>query len=200
MAAKNSYSDYLKKEMNDLIDQLQMSELQKRFMKSRWLDQLLWLENRAERSRNRFHKLRITTIVGGIIIPALVSLNLSSKDGLASRAIYWSTFGISQMVAVSAALEEFFRYGDRWNQYRNTAEGLKIEGWQFFQLSGPYQTAQSHAEAYGNFADRVETIIRKDVDSYIAEALQQKKQKQEEKDKKEPEKPGKIASTTVPLD
>lgn len=186
MPSKNTYREHLKKDMADLIDQLEITDLQKRFMKARWLDQVLWLEGRANQARNRFYNLRIITIIDGVIIPALVSLNISGRAG---ETIRWFTFGVSQMVAISAASEEFFRYGERWKQYRNTTEGLKIEGWQFFQLSGSYQTLQNHPSAYSTFANRVETIIKKDVEVYITEVLkekaQQEKEEKEEKDKKE---------------
>ncbi|HEY9706521.1 MAG TPA: DUF4231 domain-containing protein [Allocoleopsis sp.] len=172
MAKPPTYRQILRKELAGLIDQLEMSERNKTFMKSRWLDQLIWLEGKAEKLKQRFELLRITTIVGGVIIPALVSLNI---DGNVAIYLRWGTFGLSQMVAISAALDGFFRDGDRHSQYRNTAETLKIEGWQFFQLSGPYDNADSHQEVYTTFADRVETIIKKDVETYIAEALQKKK-------------------------
>lgn len=181
MKIKSSPDEQLKQEMTQIIDDLDLAELQKRFMKSRWLDQVLWLEKRATSSRDRFHRLRMATIVGGVIIPALVSLNISGKAG---ETLRWTTFGVSQLVAISAAMEEFFRYGDRWHQYRNTAEGLKIEGWQFFQLSGPYRNSQTHSLAYTAFATRVEHIIRKDVSVYIAEILE-KRDKSDEKDQKE---------------
>lgn len=186
MPQKYDYRAQLKQEMMDLIDQLEMPDLQKRFMKARWLDQVLWLEGKSSSSRDRFYRLRMATIVGGVIIPALVSLNIGGKVG---EAVRWLSFGVSQLVAISAASEEFFRYGDRWHQYRNTSEGLKIEGWQFFQLTGPYQTLQNHSTAYTTFADRVETIIKKDVEVYIRETVQEKakqdNQDKEEKDKKE---------------
>ena len=187
MKIKSSANQQFKQEMVQVIDGLEMPELQKKFMKSRWLDQVLWLEKRATTARDRFYQLRMATIVGGIIIPALVSLNIGGKNG---ETLRWATFGISQLVAISAAVEEFFRYGDRWHQYRNTAEGLKIEGWQFFQLSGPYRNSQTHTIAYTAFATRVEYIIRKDVSIYISEILDKRdksdeKEQKEEKDKKE---------------
>lgn len=182
--SKNDYRVQLKQEMNELIDRLEMSDLQKQFMKSRWLDQVLWLEGKSSKSRDRFYKLRMMTIVGGVVIPALVSLNI---DGQVGKAMRWLTFGVSQVVAISAASEEFFRFGDRWQQYRNTVEGLKIEGWQFFQLSGPYQASPNHDSAYSSFANRVEKIIRKDVEVYITE-LAQAKSKQENEEKQEKDK------------
>lgn len=75
MAKKTTYQDYLKQEMSELIEAIDLSNLQKRFMKSRWLAQVLWLEGRATKSRSRHNTLRLITIIGGVIVPALISAN-----------------------------------------------------------------------------------------------------------------------------
>ena len=173
MAKKATYQHYLKQEMSTLIELIDLSELQKRFMKSRWLDQVLWLEGRATKSRNRHYSLRLITIIGGVIVPALVSVNSANVRNLRLREIFgWTAFGLSQAVAISAAVEELFHYGENYRRYRNSAEAMKIEGWQFFQLSGPYQEATTHQEAYAVFAASVENIIQKDVEGYISQAAQ----------------------------
>ena len=169
---KQDYSDFLKQNFGEIIEKLTLSDLQKQFIKSRWLDQVLWMEGKANKSRNKYYISRLIAIVGGVIIPALVSL---SVIGEIATAIKWGTFGLSLMVAVSVAIEEFFHFGDRWRHYRRTVECMKIEGWQFFQLSGTYQNHKDHSEAYPVFAGRVESIIQRDVEVYITEVAQEKK-------------------------
>ncbi|QIZ70852.1 DUF4231 domain-containing protein [Oxynema aestuarii] len=178
MAKKNSYRDYLKQEFSDLIDQLELPELEKRFMKSRWLDQVLWLEGKADKTRQWSLRLRLTTIVGGVVIPALVSLNFN--DSKIGRYIGWFTFGLSQVVAVSAAIDEYFHYGEKSTQYRQTAESLKSEGWYFLQLSGPYHKYTDYKDAYAMFSGRIENYIKSDVEA-IVEMAKQKAQDEEEK-------------------
>ena len=167
-----NYRDQFKEEICSLIKQIELSDLQQQFMKSRWLSQVLWLESRAKQNRNQYYLLRLITIIGGVIVPALVSLNIKADN--VQEAIGWIAFGLSQAVAISAAVEEFFHYGERYRHYRNTAEAMKIEGWQFFQLSGPYRNAQSHTEVYSDFAQRVESIIQRDVQGYLSEVIQDK--------------------------
>ena len=178
-----SYTEEFKENMESLINNIELSDLQKQFMKSRWLDQLMWLEGRADKNKKQYYRLRLITIIGGVIVPALVSLNLDGSNGQNNiqQILGWIAFGLSQAVAISAAVEEFFHYGDRFRQYRNTAEIMKIEGWQFFQLSGPYRNAQSHAEVYADFAQRVENIIQSDVEGFLSEVVQEQK-KDTEKD------------------
>jgi len=182
--SSSSSSDRLKKDMSEIIDQLDLTDFQKKSMKSRWLDQLSWLSGKAKYSQKWYYRLRLTTIIGGVVIPALVSLNIT--DGKTREYMIWFTFGVSQMVAISAAIDEFFHYGDLRIQYRKTAESLKAEGWQFFQLTGPYQNVTSHKQAYTQFSGRVEGIIQSDVQGFT-ELL---KQKQEEEKQKEEAKKG----------
>jgi hypothetical protein len=173
MAKKNTYNDYLKQEMSELIEEIELPSLQKRFMKSRWLDQVLWLEGRATKSRSRHNTLRLITIIGGVLVPAVVSANSGnvSQQNL-KHLLGWTAFGLSQAVAISAAVEEFFHFGENYRRYRNTAENMKIQGWQFFQLTGPYKDAKSHEEAYVTFASNVENIIQQDVEGYISQAVE----------------------------
>lgn len=168
MANSNSYENQLKDNLSSLIESLDLSDFQKQSLRSRWLDQVLWMEKRASAARNWYYTLRLITIIGGVLIPALVSITFT---GTGAVIIRWFTFFISLSVALSAAIEEFLKFGDRWRNYRRTAELLKVEGWQFFQLSGPYQRKESHAHAYPKFATRVEEIIQRDVQVYISEIV-----------------------------
>lgn len=167
------YCERLKQDMSSLIDTLDLSDLQKRFLRSRWLDQVVWMEDKTAEAQKWYYLLRLTSIVGGVTIPALVSMNING--GRMDDFVRGTAFTISLLVAISLAIEEFFNYGERWRHYRRTVESLKIEGWEFFQLSGGYMDFQNHNEAYHSFASQVEDILRHDVDAYISEVVKEKK-------------------------
>jgi predicted chitinase len=177
MAKKNDYRQYLKQTLGGLIDRLDLSDLRKDFLKNRWLDQVMWLEGRATKERNRHYSLRMITIIGGVIVPALIGFE---KGNNRWQIIGWSAFGLSQAVAVSAAIEEFFAHGENYRNYRNTAEGLKIEGWQFFQMAGPYRQFATHSDAYTIFAERVEQYIQQDVKGFIAQLAERQEESKKE--------------------
>ncbi len=175
---KKPYGEHLKEEMGSLIDTLDLSDLQKRFLRSRWLDQVVWMEGKTAEAQKWYYLLRLTSIVGGVILPALVSLD--SSCGEKAVSVRWATFIISLLVAISLAIEEFFNYGERWRHYRRTVESLKIEGWEFFQLSGAYKDFQNHNEAYHSFAAQVEDILRHEVDADISEVVREKKKEKDD--------------------
>lgn len=165
--AKETYKQFLKRNLSGMIDRLDLDEFRKDALKSRWLDQLMWLESSAAKAKTRFYTLRLITIVGGVITPALVSLN---HGQLKIREVFtWTAFGMAQAVAISAAVEELFGFNIRYRTFRNTAEGLKVEGWQYFQLTGHYNRYRSHSGAYVEFAGRVEGLIQQDIEGYLAQ-------------------------------
>ena len=168
-----SYGDELKTTFGRLIDGTDLGDRERQFLKLRWLDQVLWMESKAGQAQRFYYRLRLVTIVGAVIVPALVALN--TLDGTAGRAAQIATWVVSLVVAISAAVEGFFQFGQRWRNYRSTAERLKIEGWLFLQFAGPYASANgSHADAFRTFATRVEDVIQKEVDAYITEVATEK--------------------------
>lgn len=168
------YMPGLRQELADIIQQLDLTPLQQQCLRARWVDTVLWMETRATSARNRYYWLRLMIIGGGVLIPALISLDLS--DPLASNVLKWATFVLSLVVAISAAVEGFFRYGERWRHYRRTVELLKAEGWRFLQRGGAYADVASHAEAFPIFTGRVEDIIGSDVETFVTELARERKE------------------------
>jgi hypothetical protein len=173
-AKNSSYEKWLKDDLDQLISALELSELHKHSLRSRWLEQVSWMEKKAGQCQRWYYILRLIAIVGGVIVPSLVGLNIANNQ-FAAGFVQWTAFGLSMIVAISVATEEFFHFGERWRHYRSTAERLKIEGWQLFQLGGPYQSFKNHAEAYSLFATRTEGIHQQEVDVYITEITREKK-------------------------
>jgi uncharacterized protein DUF4231 len=161
----------LERTYETLIDGLDVGERNRQFMRLRWLDQLLWTERAAKRAHRWYHSLRLTTVIGAVVVPALVGLNV--KEGF-QPAVAGAAFAISLIVAISAGVEELFHFGDRWRHYRLLAEQLKIEGWSFFQLTGPYRRFNSnHAAAYAAFARRVEALAQRDIEVFITDVARE---------------------------
>ncbi len=158
---------WLRTDLDTLVESLRLGPEQQHFLRSRWLESVLWMEAAAQRTRTRYYGLRLVTVVGAVIVPALVSIN---AVGGTESAITWLTFAISLVVAVSAAVEGFFRFGERWRHYRSLVEELKSEGWNLYELAGPYRAdGATHATAFPAFVDRVNDVLRRETQAYIAE-------------------------------
>jgi hypothetical protein len=165
-AARPFDPQWLREDLESLIDSLSLSEPEKHFLRSRWLESLLWMEAAAQRTRRRYYALRVMIAFGAVIVPALVGLNVI---GAAKTAILWATFAVSLVVGLSAALEGFFRLGERWRHYRRGVEELKGEGWDYYELAGGYKDAADHHAAFPAFAAKVQMILAHEVEEFIAE-------------------------------
>ncbi len=177
-----SYNDQLKQKFGTMIDDLDIKPLHKEYLKSRWLDQVLWMECRATEMRNWHRRLRLTVIIASAIVPILVAFNFN-EDKTFDKWLKVGTISISALVTVSSAVEEFNQFGDRWYSYRKSVELLKTHGWQFLQLSGAYRTYKTHADALPIFTEQVEEIIQRDVEVYTTEAMKSRKQEDDEPEK-----------------
>ena len=155
----------------DTIGKLDLDELQKDQLSKRWLQYVLWWDERARDSKWKYHALRIIVIVGGAVLPALISLNIG--DPKRAAYVHALTAFISVFVAASAGLEGLFGYGEIWREKRAAAEILKCQGSRFIQLIAPY-TGMNHKQAYPVFADTVDTMIQNEAKDYQA-ATQSKK-------------------------
>jgi len=179
------YNEQLKQDFGRMFGLLELNPLQIEFLKSRWLDQVLWMEKKAARCRNRYNLLRMITIIGGVFVPILLTLTVNQQNSddkwLGLNKQDWNKLVIlgSGVVAASSAVEGFFSYGKQWYGYRQSVESLKSQGWQFFQLTGPY-LGKTHADAFKPFAAQVEELIQRDVQLYVTQLSQQQLQLQEQ--------------------
>ena len=189
-----------------------LTAIQKEFLKERWQEQITWFSRRAKQNQQWYTRIRLLTIVGSVVVPALLTwgsvpltaflvssptepaansaASISPAPELTNpfgaspinpamqhqlqlyRAALITGVGLSQLVAICAAVEQFFKFGDRWRHYRRSAELLKTHGWQFFELTGPYAPYNKHgghAEAFHLFASQIEEVIQSDVDGYVSQ-------------------------------
>jgi Protein of unknown function (DUF4231) len=180
---KKKYTQQLKEEYSQVIDQLvDLDPQQKNYLKSRWLDQVLWMDGRANHSGNRYRGFRLTSIILGVIVPILVTANLN-KDPKTETWLKGSAVVLSSIIAISTALEEFNQYGKRWYSYRRSAELLKTNGWQFFQKSGQYRNYKSHSDSFSIFVEQVEAIVQRDVEIFVTEGIKSQHKDNENQEK-----------------
>ena len=174
MSTYSSGDEVNSEELEKVIDQLTaLDEVHKQFLKNRWLHHVMLSSKRVQDSCRKYHILRSIVVIGGVLIPTLVSLNISQSKSPESSVMRWITVGLGLLVAISAALEGIFRFGDVWREEQRATELLLSEGWQFFQLGGQYSTKRNHQTAYSHFATQVESLILREVESYIATAKEQ---------------------------
>ncbi len=169
------------------IEMLGMSEDKKEWMRDRWLDQVSWFDRRAREANRRYYALRVIAITGGVLVPALVSVNPGNSSFWVWDWVKPMAFIISLMVAASVGLDSFFHFGERWRHFRRTAELLKTEGWLFIEGGGRYKQHQHRADFHDRFfplfATKVEELVRRDVEVYLTRIVQEKPEDTDQEDR-----------------
>jgi uncharacterized protein DUF4231 len=164
-----------------LIRKLDLEPLQTAYLEERWLDQVTYMSSRARDNQRKYRGWRITGLVISLIVPALITLGstnaipapkFAAEVGNATPPLTFIAVILSLIVSICAAVEQFFNYGERWRHYRRVSELLKIEGWSFITLTDPYKKNGNHKKAFERFADRVERVLRADVDEYVLRVSQ----------------------------
>ena len=163
-----SYLDGLRQSFSEQIDNLELSESGKArkisFLKERWLDQTIWFEKRATTTQSWYRRLRLSIVIGGVIVPVLLGLELGNDEynKIKSRVVMVLSLGVASCVAV----EEFFNFGEKSLNYRKAAEGMKSEWWKLQTLTGKYSKFSNIDPAFPAFAQRVEQIIESDLQNF----------------------------------
>lgn len=172
--------------LEGVIRSLDMSEHRKEWMRARWLSQVRWFDRRAEAANRKHSILRVIAITGGVLVPGLVSVGSGVGSDDLSAWAQPLAFVVSLMVAAAVGLDSFYHFGERWRHYRKTAEMLKTEGWLFIEGAGRYRKEQHrrnfHDLFFPVFATKVEEIIQHDVEVYLTQIVQEKREDRDEEE------------------
>ena len=168
--------------LSDQITQLDLEPVQRAYLSDRWLSEISYLSSSARRAQRWHERIRMLIVVGGVAITALAGLNLSNDttQPFESLGFSWAVtvsdilcgmiFLLGLLVAVAAALEGSFRWGERWRHFHQQSELLRGEGWAYLELSGPnYERFRTHAEGFRTFVMRAENAIQQEVGVFIAQ-------------------------------
>jgi hypothetical protein len=164
-------------EQRRLFTSLDLDEGARWFLENVWLTYLAWWGDRAQRARRQYRIWRGIVLVGGAATPSLIGFSI----GGGSEVVEWAAWATGLAVAIAAALESLYRWGDIWREKRAAGERLKVEGWRFLHLTGPYR-GRTHAEAFPEFAETVERFIELEIGDYLAAAIPRGTGEQDQKD------------------
>ena len=77
---------WLRADLESMVESFHLSPEQDHFLRSRWLENVLWMEAAAQRTRTRYYALRLTTVGRRALRLKLAVADLSA-DALRSRRL-----------------------------------------------------------------------------------------------------------------
>jgi hypothetical protein len=145
------------------------------YMEHRWNSQWSFFDKKATENKNLYHRYQRIIGVGSVAVPVLVGIN--PVDNLARDLLYFLTVAISLSVAIAAAIENIYKYGDNWRSYRQAAEELKQEKSLYDARAGRYSTP---AKPFTSFVERCEEIMAQQNGRWVQSVEKQQTQAAEQ--------------------
>ena len=175
------------------------NETRKSILKNRFLSEVINYENRRDHTKKYYNVFRFIVTTGSILLPAIMSIGQMDPNKLPANfdnISYWTSFFISLSVTISNGFLQLFSLDKNYFEFSLTAEQLKTEGWQFFQLAGKYEDYATHTDAYKPFSKSIENIKRKQVEKEFQGKGDVNKNKKEKDKDKEADKKAEAESKT----
>ncbi len=125
------------------------------YIAERFNGAISWYDNKAVTCKTRYQWMRAVSVIGGVLVPVLVNVGLSSELEGYRKAV---TTLMSTLVVLLVSLESVFHYREQWVNYRSTEQFLRREYFLFTAKEGVY-TDLNAADAFRVFVERVEAKI-----------------------------------------
>ena len=151
---------------SEVIDNLDLSRIQKNILKERYVILVDQMCTRAYRISILYHISHAIVTVGSLIVPALLSIQYMTAE----NQIYWVTWTTSLLVTTCNGLLTLFKIDKKYLVLHTNKEHIISEGWQYAGLSGRYSgfytpdREPTHANQYIFFCHTIEKIRMREVE------------------------------------
>ena len=152
----------------EILSECNMTKRSKLITRERFLD--LYYKYNTKYNKTKFHYTfsRIVIGIGGIIVPALVTLdNTLTEKSEISIKIGYITFSVSIVVFIINILFELQSISKKYYTYSSVNEEFISEGWYFLSLTGRYNKYINHSECWRTFISNLEELNNKTVNSSL---------------------------------
>jgi len=173
---KSSYYDRVSK----IIDGLKLKDTpnDNEIIKNRFLYEVMQYEYKRDNTKKYYNGFQFILTIGTILLPAILSIGQMDPEKLPKNfdnISYWSSWVLSLTVTACNGFLQLFSLDKNYIAYTLVTEQLKTEGWQYLQLSGKYENAESHSQSFKQFCKSIENIKRKQIEQeYNGKASDQK--------------------------
>ncbi|WP_214226156.1 DUF4231 domain-containing protein [Pedobacter sp. B4-66] len=156
------------KEYEDLIHLLPLDESKKQQINVCFINFIKIIERLADKHLFLNTVTNITVIILSAIVPVLININTDRAD--AKQILILATI-FSVALAILNGFRQSYKFNERWQNYRETAEHLILEGQSYFALSGKYSIFPTHDHAFSKFIENVNALRTKQIASYISQLM-----------------------------
>jgi hypothetical protein len=156
----------------DIIERLSIDSAKKKQLHVDFINFIRIIEKIANGHLIKNDITNIAVIILSAIVPILINFtpkvigtNVVDRDYLNMATL------LSVLLAILNGLRQSYKFRERWQNYRQTAEKLILEGQSYFALSGKYIQFPDHDAAFRVFIETINVIRTKQLDNYISQLM-----------------------------
>lgn len=123
-------------------------------------------DQQARRNQRIYSVLRMTTITCNVLTALAIALTLAAP----ARFKLYMGMGalvLSMIVLATHQIQEFYKFGAKWEKFRTVAEQIKSEKFLFLNDAGTYRAGDTESKKRA-FIESIEGIIQGTDKSYFA--------------------------------
>ena len=168
--------------VNEIIDGLKLKDSpnDNQIIKNRFLYEVMHYEYKRDSTKKYYDSLRFIMTIGSILLPAILSIGQMDPAKLPKNfeaITYWTSWSLSLTITACNGFLQLFSLDKNYIAYSLVTEQLKTEGWQYFQLSGKYENADTHEQSFKQFCKSIESVKRKQIEQEYNGKAEDKKNK-----------------------
>lgn len=147
------------------LSTISLSAEKRTIIEERYINLLYESHMRCNRITTLYNTNRVIVTIGSIIVPALMSIELTNSGTIGINSLHWITWIISLMVTISNGIMTLFKFDKKYYILHTSYEQLKTEGWQYLALTGQYKHSETtHENEFTLFCRTIEKIRMRQMD------------------------------------
>ena len=157
------FSSGYNEKFKNIINDIDLSDNQKRMMSSRFLSEVNLYDRKARIAEFFYIFFSLIITIGSVVLPALLSiqnLDFSDDEEIDSKyreRVYWITWSLSLLISISNALIQLLSLNKQYSSYITVREDMVSEGWKYLELCDDYIEG-NHKENFTKFVEKIEEI------------------------------------------
>lgn len=136
------------------------------YMTERVDSQVEKFDQQARRNQRIYSVLRMTTITCNVLTALAIALTLAAP-GRYRVYVGLGALVLSMIVLATHQIQEFYKFGAKWEKFRTVASQIKSEKFLFLNDAGAYRAGDTDSKKRA-FIESVEGIIQGTDKSYFA--------------------------------
>lgn len=166
------YNQETKEQLTGQAEALDLTDSQRDVIVHRWIDQMVWTSDRANRERDANELIRWWQIILSASITLLAAAGTQTIFGENASMVIAL---IGALATVLTSFQQFRRPEERWRHYRVLSERYQDEFWTFVSLGGDYEQfaaeTEPHQAAYPLFITRMTQLKADDLAAFFSQVI-----------------------------